>query len=703
MKRMGREQERKLIEQALQRWAWSSGAEYLQRSEMLLDVACYLGDQWDPQDRQERASAGRPCETVNIVQQFVRQVTNQQRQTNNAITIHPELPGDSEAETAEIIQGLTRHIEQSSHADVAYETAFQQMAISGIGWYELDIVPETQKAWKAKVIIRPIMNQFSVYDDPAAVRYDRRDSKWRFITEDVPWEDAKQEYGDELITDDTFANSLGDEQRLWWTEHTVRIANYWYIKMKKGAICLMQGGESRWWHELTDEEKPFIVNWRPETYKQVCWAKMTAAQVLDHGEWPGQWLPQIPMIGDETLVSGERIIKGMVRNARSPQRRYNYLVTTLTELFMMIPKAPVVGAAGQFENREMEWAGVNNKPLGYLEYNPISVAGTLVPAPTRISYSADIEKAVIAIQQCEGDVRAAMGMYQASLGKRERDESGVALRERKMAGDMANLNYADNEARAIQAGGEMIVDLIPHVYDTARIVQILRPNGKSEPVLINHAFRKGQEQKIFDLRSGAFGVAISAAPGYLTMQEQRQDMLIKVADLAMPDQKAVIVPEIIRVTDFPGNMELAEKLDRGLPPQYQDNGTEADLSPQAKRIVDALTQQNQMLQQEVQGLSEVVKNEQVKADSQERIQAGKNQVELAKTQANIVIEQAKIDAGNTRALMAAEFNKLQNQMDVIGQRIMADEAHERALEMGAVQHQQAQQLQLAAPEEGAEA
>lgn len=692
---------------ALKRWGFAYEAEINNRTEALADVDVYLGNTWTDVDRNARMNAGRPCESVNIVQQFVRQVTNEQRMQNKGIVARAELPGDEEDEKAEIIQGLCRHIEQSSHADVTYETSFQQMAIGGFGWGEIDVVAESPVSWAKKIIIRPIQNQFSVYDDPAAVRFDRRDSNWRFITEDIPWEDFKEQYGEDVVTDQSFATAIGDTMRQWWTDKTVRVANYWYCKHIKRVKCLMMGGDGRWEDELKPEERYFVVDREPVDWRQVCWVKMTAAQILDKGTWKGQWIPQVPMLGDETTVSGVRILKGMVRNAREPQRRYNYLVTTLVELLMMIPKAPVVGAAGQFENFEREWAAVNNRMLAYLEYNPISVQGTLVPPPARISYSADIEKLVVAIQQCESDVRAAMGMYQASLGERERDESGVALKERKMAGDMANLNYADNESRAIQCYGEMIVDLIPYVYDTPRIIQIVRPNGQTEPVLINQKYMEGNQEREFDLKQIAVGITIDSGPSEPTTRKATQQTLIEIMKVAGPEQQQVLLPEIIRNTDMVNAGEVAEQLEQGLPPQYQKKRKDQpEVPPEIQQMIQAMGTQNKALQAALERAEQTINQKQIEADSKERIEAGKNQIQLAKMQNDLVLEQMKIDAGNSRALMAAEFGKIQTQMDQLHEAVILDVQHERTKELGDLQHgqakdlaaQQAEQAQAAAEE-----
>ena len=64
----------------------------------------------------------RPCLTINKLPQHVRQVTNDQRQNRPGAKVIP-VDDNADVEIAEIFNGMIRHIEYRSDADVSYDTA----------------------------------------------------------------------------------------------------------------------------------------------------------------------------------------------------------------------------------------------------------------------------------------------------------------------------------------------------------------------------------------------------------------------------------------------------------------------------------------------------------------------------------------------------------------------------------------------------
>ena len=91
------------------------------RDEALDDLEQLVGQgQWPDDIRREREEDGRPCLTINRLPQFVRQVTGDIRRMNPSIKV---LQGDAAAskESAEIIEGLVRHIQSECDASSVYE------------------------------------------------------------------------------------------------------------------------------------------------------------------------------------------------------------------------------------------------------------------------------------------------------------------------------------------------------------------------------------------------------------------------------------------------------------------------------------------------------------------------------------------------------------------------------------------------------
>ena len=73
------------------------------------------------------------------------------------------------------------------------------------------------------------------------------------------------------------------------------------------------------------------------------WCKINAVEKLESTEWMGRWIPIIPVLGDELDIDGRRVLEGIVRHAKDPQRMYNYWATSETETIALAPRAPFIG------------------------------------------------------------------------------------------------------------------------------------------------------------------------------------------------------------------------------------------------------------------------------------------------------------------------------------------------------------------------
>ncbi len=125
----------------------------------------------------------RPTLTINKLPQHVRQVTNDQRQNRPSGKV---IPADDRAdpEVAEIYNGMVRHIEYISDADVAYDTACENQVSYGEGYIRILTEYCDDDTFDQDIKIARIRNSFSVYMDPTIQDPCGADAKWCFITED---------------------------------------------------------------------------------------------------------------------------------------------------------------------------------------------------------------------------------------------------------------------------------------------------------------------------------------------------------------------------------------------------------------------------------------------------------------------------------------------------------------------------------------
>jgi len=175
----------------------------------------------------------RPCLTINKLPQHVRQVTNDQRQNRPSGKV---IPADDRAdiELAEIFDGMVRHIEYISDADVAYDTACENQVSFGEGYFRLLTEYCDDDTFDQDIRIGRIRNSFSVYMDPhdprslwvgcTVVLHHRRHADRR-LRAHIPKCSA------DIVTPDT---SVGDQMLSQWiNENTVRVAEYFLLNTNR--------------------------------------------------------------------------------------------------------------------------------------------------------------------------------------------------------------------------------------------------------------------------------------------------------------------------------------------------------------------------------------------------------------------------------------------------------------------------------------
>ena len=331
----------------------------------------------------------RPCLTINKLPQHVRQVTNDQRQNRPAGKV---IPVDSQAdpEMAEIFEGMVRHIEYISDADVAYDTACDNQVTFGEGYIRILTEYCDENTFDQDIKIGRVRNSFSVYMDPTIQDPCGADAKWCFITEDISRDEYGRLFPDAAPITTIQAQGVGDQSlAMWFNESLIRIAEYFYIEeslqtlnMYPGGVTAFQGSPEAKQLEMMGLQP---VRTRRANRKQVKWIKTNGYEILEESDWAGKHIPVVRVIGNEFEIDGRVYVSGLVRNAKDAQRMYNYWVSQEAEMLALAPKAPFIGYGGQFEGYEHQWKTANTTNWPYLEVNPdvTDGNGSTLPLPQR--------------------------------------------------------------------------------------------------------------------------------------------------------------------------------------------------------------------------------------------------------------------------------------------------------------------------------
>lgn len=654
-----------ILRLARERFTLSSIAENEIRKEALDDLEFRAGRQWPDDVKMARVIDNRPCLVINRIPQFIRQITNDQRQNRPAIKVSP-IDDMGDVETAEILQGMIRHIEYNSNAEIAYDTAFEGAVTKSFGFFRVITDYVDPMSFDQEILIKRIRNAFSVYMDCNSKEPDGSDANWAFIFEDTSKEEFKAQYKDSELANSNEWRSIGDQTPGWIQETTVRVAEYFYKEYKTITLALLSNGYTVDKAKLTPEilAEAKIVRERQAQIPVIKWCKINGHEILEKTEWLGQWIPIIPVIGDELDINGKRVLEGIVRHAKDSQRMYNYWASTETETIALSPRAPWIVAEGQIPvEYESQWKTANSKNHAFLPYKTTSVNGQLAPAPQRNVF----EPPVQAITQARGlaadDMKATTGVYDSALGNSANDVSGVAIQRRNHQSQTSNFHFIDNLSRSLRHAGRIIVDLIPKIYDTERAVRILGEDGQQEIVQLNKMFLKNGKNQLINISAGKYDVTVDTGPSYAT---KRQEAVASMLDLtrSYPQAAKFAGDLMIRNMDWPGAQQIADRLKKTLPPGLQDDDKN-EKPPLPAEVQAQMSQMGQMIDQLSQRLNqttEIIKNKTMELQSKERIEALKAETELRRT---MMIIQGK----SAQTVFESEIEQLENRLELLGNNV----------------------------------
>ena len=571
----------------------------------------------------------RPCLTINKLPQHVRQVTNDMRQNRPGAKVIP-VDDKADIQVAEIFNGMIRHIEYISDADVAYDTACENQVAYGEGYIRLLTEYCDDDTFNQDIKIGRVRNSFSVYMDPTIQDPTGADAKWCFITEDVTRDDYERMYPDAAPISTLQSLGVGDQSiSNWLNEDTVRIADYYYVDYDTATLNLYPGNATAF--EGTPEDKDLrAIYGKPKRSREadrprVRYCKINGYEILEQNEWAGKWIPVIRIVGNEFEVDGRLYVSGLVRNAKDAQRMYNYWVSQEAEMLALAPKAPFIGYGGQFEGYEDKWKTANTTNWPYLEVNPdvTDGQGAALPLPQRAQPPMASSGLLQAKAGAAEDIKATTGQYNASLGQGGNERSGKAILARQREGDVGTYHYGDNLTRGVRHIARQLIDLIPKIYDTQRIARTIGEDGETDMAKIDpdqpmpvREIRNADNiviDTIYNPTIGKYDVVATTGPGYAT---KRQEALAAMGQMLQgnPQLWAVAGDLFVKNMDWPGAQEMAKRFAKTIDPKFLSDDQQSPELQAAQQQIQAMGQQMEQMAGMLDNVqsSEIVRTNEIK-------------------------------------------------------------------------------------------
>jgi len=685
----GDDYESGVIEEAKEFLRFCSDNDSNNRVEALDDLKFAGGDQWPVEIQNSRLLESRPYLTINKIDAYCRQITNQQRQQRPRMKAHG-MNNDSDEKVAEIITGICRHIENQSDADSAYDNAFDFAVRMGWGFWRITHDYPRPDSFDQEIYIKRIENPFMVYFDPNSNEPDGSDAEKCLITEVISKEAFRKMYPGADDGGGFTPRGTGDSQSEWITREDIRVAEYFYTERKRMKLLLLSDGTTCY-----EDEKPketvmqdagiYVVSKRETIKKQIKWCKLTGMQILEQRDWAGSYIPVVPVYGQQLIVDSKKKKFGLTRMAKDPQRMYNFWSTALTESVALAPKAKFLLAEGQDEGHEMEWNQANIKSMPVLRYKQTDSEGRTAPVPTRIQPEPPPAGMVTALQGLDGDLKAVVGIYDPTQLPNG-NQSGKAINGMQQQTDMTNFHYYDNLTRSIRQTGRIIVDLIPHIYDKERVLRIIGADGKGELVTLNQpgVDDQGVEKVLNDVTVGQYDVVMETGPGYASKRAEAFDSMVQMLSVD-PTLMQTAGDLIFRNSDFPGADIIADRLAAANPMAQIDE--KSPVPPQAQMQLAQSQQTIQQLQQQIQAMQMDIQYGASVAEQKDKAMLQKTEMELevrredskmrTSTQAHDTV--IKTETQKEIEQMKAQLALLLAQMDLRSLKLAEEEAVERGI------------------------
>lgn len=569
-------------------------------------------DQWEPAVKARRHMATQPMITINKVHTHWLMIVNQMKENKPSIQVHPT-NGEASYEAAQIYEGLIRHIEYKSNAKVAYDIASEQQVGGGIGYVQVITKYADDSTFDQEIYIKEIPDALSVYLDPHIKKRDGSDAKFAFIYEDMPRREFERKYPNVKVP-----TTNGNQQ--WVTKDVVKVATYYEKETRKewlysitnddGSVKFLRESditieERKLFNEIIRQNGEGIDRRRIDKHVIKKYL-IGGTEVLEKGIWPGTYIPIARQVGEEVIIEQRLDRKGIVRYMKDAQRAYNYNASAALEYGALQSKSPYLAPVEAINGLENYWATANTENHAYLPYNSADEQGNAVPTPSKAPAPTGAPLYMEGMQVANMELMMTSGQYEQTFGEQSQELSGVSIDKRVNQGNRATFHFQDAQANTIQFIGKIIIDLIPKIYDTKRIVRILGEDGSEDQIMVDPEAQQAIIQKeleeeakvktIFNPNVGKFDVVAECGPSYDTKRNEAFDAMTKLL-VAQPALSQVIGDLYMGSADFPGADKLQERMRNWIPPNIlgtgpseQEQAMMAQLQ-ESQAAIQALTQQ----------------------------------------------------------------------------------------------------------------
>ncbi len=664
-----------------------------------------MGKQWeDDEEDMLITTLNKVPLQFNKLATLVNTLLGEQQQNTPQLEVNPL--SNCDEETAEIRQTVVKDIMLSTDSKTHYQIAANQAFTGGFGCFIVETDYSHDKSFDQDIMLRTLKDATRAYWDLGAEDINKTDGMRAGYITRMTRKKFAQVYGKDVeekiglhagqITqsEDEIAlavqpTSGGDDPFTWYDDDSITIihdyertyAKDMLYKLSNGRVCnqeemdelimrsrelsaQMQAEQAAMMGEyagiiepepemspedeefdervtLIDEGQIVRIEEKRESKRSKIMHRLIAGDyILDESEAPCEDLPVI-FVDQNSFYdkNGKQVCRPFVIDAVDAQRYLNYLGTQVAYLLKISRYDQFIGSKKnvQSPDTQAQWK------------DPQSIKGMLVydesPSGAKPEQLRPPELSQTLIHQYERaieDMYTSTGLYPSRMGQQGNEVSGAAIDARTRQGSYSTFVAFNSINRAITAGGKIINQMLPRVYDTQRVLNLMTPDRGRQTVIVNQQEDDYGVKVKNDLTKGTFEVRLQAGPSYEGQKQQALESLNAVL-AANPQAFPLIADLYAENLPLMNTIELKNRLKTIVPPEIIEAGKKGEM-PQKQQQPDPEAMKAQAEAQ--------FKQEQIAIKKQQL------QMEMQELQMKMEMQQKEHELKQLEMLSALEGQKL---------------------------------------------
>lgn len=464
----------------------AEGASKDVRNRVKIDInfSSSVGDQWLDEDSEVRGES-RAKFQFPLLPTYISRIVGNYSANPFSIKLEPlEINDNTDVDA---LQSKITEIEQASGGKNLYQSALANSVACGYGY--LCITTVLDKQGKEAIEIQPIRNPLAILFDPMSQAVDGSDAEYAIHQEDIALEKAKRLYPD--------FNSEETVNGIMWNEHT-------------------------------DQSVPIVTVWKINDKGMVDVIKSVGNKIVHEATLKIDRIPIVPVHGETVLKTSSGLVEyvGITHRAIDASRLLNYVGSLSAERLALSPKANYLVEASSIAEHKKIWEQANRMNFPALPYDGFDKNNRTLPAPIKQDTAIDIGDISSLNKLYADSVANIVGIPLEGVIENHSVQTAEEVITKAKSSESILSTYYENLASSIKSVGEILLQLMPQVYD-------------------------GLEG------FGNVKLEVSSGPLLATLRKEKLRHYLSMASL-LPEYKVILAPKMLECMDG-ADEELVEQ------------------------------------------------------------------------------------------------------------------------------------------------